>query len=56
MPWTVSIGRIEIVAKGVVMRVSKPALGKFRYGVKFLNLDTRSLIIIEQVVKGRIKY
>jgi hypothetical protein len=47
-PWTLSIGNREIVAKGVVMRVSKPALGKFRYG-KFLNLDTRSLIIIEQL-------
>jgi CheY-like chemotaxis protein len=46
----------EIVAKGVVIRVSKPAPGKFRHGIKFLNPDTRSLIIIEQFVWGRIKH
>lgn len=46
----------DIVAKGVVIRVSKPAPGKFRYGIKFLNPDTRSLIIIEQFVRGRIKH
>jgi two-component system phosphate regulon response regulator PhoB len=55
LTWTVSFGQREIVAMGTVMRVSKPAPGKFQYGVKFLNLDTKSLIIIEQFVKGRIK-
>jgi hypothetical protein len=56
LTWAVSIGRREIVAEGVVMRVSRPTPGEFRYGVKFLNLDTKSLIIIEQFVKGRIKH
>jgi len=48
------IGHREIVAHDMVMRVSEPAPGKFLSAVKFLNIDTRFLIIIEQSVKGRI--
>lgn len=48
-------GHREIVADAVVMRTNKQASGRFRYGVKFLNLDMKSLIIIEQFVKGGIK-
>jgi CheY-like chemotaxis protein len=45
-----------VIAECAVMRESMLAPGKFQYGVKFLNLDTKSLIIIEQFVKGRIKH
>jgi DNA-binding response OmpR family regulator len=52
----VAIGRREIVADCVVTRVDKPVSGKFRYGIKFVNLDTKSLVIIDQFVKGGIKH
>jgi len=48
------LGHKDLVAECEVIRVEKIAPGKLRYGVKFLNLDTKSLIIIEQFVKGRI--
>lgn len=50
---TITVGHREVVAECVVIRVSKSA-GKNQYGVKFLNLDTRSLVLIEQLVKGSI--
>ena len=56
LTWTISIGHSEIVARGVVTRASRPEPGKFLYGVKFLNLDTKSLVIIEQFVKGHIRH
>jgi CheY-like chemotaxis protein len=52
----VTIGKREIVSTCAVIRAERPARGKSRYGVKFLNLDTRSLVIIEQFVKGSIKH
>lgn len=53
---TVAIGGHEIVADCVVMRVNKQADGKFRYGVKFVNPDTKSLVLIEQFVRGKVKH
>ncbi len=50
-----SISAREIVADVIVVREVQVAHGKFRYGVKFLNLNTKSLIIINQFVIGRIK-
>jgi CheY-like chemotaxis protein len=50
-----SIGSREIGAGAVVMREVKTTTGRYQYGVKFTNLDTKSLIIIEQFVSGRIK-
>lgn len=54
---SVAIGGREIVAECVVIREDKAASEKFRYryGVKFMNLDMKSLLIIEQFVKGRVK-
>jgi CheY-like chemotaxis protein len=52
----VTIGKREVVSPCAVIREERPANGKSRYGVKFLNLDTRSLVIIEQFVKGSIKH
>ncbi len=50
-----TIGHREMVAECAVMRIAKSE-GKCHYGVKFLNLDTKSLILIEQFVKGGIKH
>lgn len=50
-----SIGSREISAEAVVMREAGSGAGRYQYGVKFVNLDTKSLIIIEQFVSGRIK-
>jgi len=53
---TFCISAREIAADVIVTREVQVAAGKFRYGVKFLNLDTKSLIIINQFVMGRIKH
>jgi CheY-like chemotaxis protein len=50
-----SIAHTEVTAGCVVTRVDRTETGRFRYGVKFLNLDTRTIVIIEQYVKSRIK-
>jgi len=57
LTWTVNIGPRKISADGMVVRVvQEQAGGKFLSGIKFLNLDTKSLVIIEQFVKGLIKH
>lgn len=50
-----SIGSREISSDVIVMRAIQIEPGKYRYGVKFSNIDTKSLIIIEQFVSGHIK-
>jgi CheY-like chemotaxis protein len=52
----INIGGREIAAEGEVVRVEQTTSGRFRYGVKFARLDTKSLIIIEQFVKGKIRH
>jgi hypothetical protein len=37
----------------MVVRVDLASPGRSRYGVTFLNLDTKSLIIIENYVKAQ---
>jgi DNA-binding response OmpR family regulator len=56
MNFTIEIGGRKIAAECQVKRVDKAATGKFRYGVKFAILDTKSLIIIDQFVRGGIKH
>ncbi len=51
----VGIGPREISTDGLIMRTKKQKTGKFLYGIKFVNLDTKSLVIIDQFVKGVIK-
>ncbi len=53
---TVNIGPREISTDGLVMRTKKQKPGKFLYGIKFVNLDTKSLVIIDQFVKGAITH
>ncbi len=50
---TITVGHREVVVECEVIRASKSA-GKNQYGVKFLNLDIKSLVLIEQLVKGGI--
>lgn len=50
-----NIGHTEVNAQCLIMRVEKSDEGQFRYGAKFLGLDTRSIVIIEQYVKSKIK-
>ena len=52
---TFSIAHVEITADCEVKRVDRTGSGRFRYGVKFLNLDTKSIIIIEHYVKSKMK-
>jgi len=52
---TVTVSHREIVVECEVMRSVKTK-GRFMYGVKFLNLGTKSLIIIDQFVKGGIRH
>jgi len=51
----VGIAGREIAVEGEIVRVEKTSTGRYRCGVKFYNLDTKSLILIEQFVKGKIK-
>jgi CheY-like chemotaxis protein len=50
-----NIAHSEIVVECMVMRTDRTASGRRRYGVKFMNYDTKSLIIIDQFVKAQAK-
>jgi DNA-binding response OmpR family regulator len=50
-----NIGHSEITPACQVTRVNRTKSGRLRYGVKFLNLDTKSLIVIEQFVKINVR-
>ena len=50
-----SIAHAEVNAQCLVMRVDRTDAGRFRYGAKFLGLDTRSIVVIEQYVKSKIR-
>jgi len=50
-----NIAHSEINAECTVIRADRTEAGRYRYGVKFLNLAARSLVIIEQYVKNRIR-
>jgi CheY-like chemotaxis protein len=52
---TVVLGGRRIEIECEIRRVEKATAGHFRFGVKFLNLDTKSLILIEQLAKGKAK-
>ena len=49
------IGHSEIVVECMVTRTDAGSTGKRRYGVKFLNFDTKALIIIDQFIKLQAK-
>jgi CheY-like chemotaxis protein len=53
---SLNIGHSEVAPACEVTRVNKTASGRLRYGVKFLNPDTKSLIIIQQFVKINVRH
>ncbi len=52
---TIAVGHREMVIECAVVRGAAVG-GVYQCGVKFLNLDTKSLFIIDQLVKGSIRY
>jgi len=46
-----NVAHSEITVQSIVVREEKLDTGRYRYGVNFLHLDTKSLIIIEHFVK-----
>lgn len=53
---TFHIGRREIVADAEVKRLVRIAPDRYQYGVRFINLNMKYIILIEQFVKGLIKH
>ncbi len=53
---TFQIGSREIVADAEVKRTVRIAPGRYQYGVRFINLDMKYIILIEQFIKGRVKH
>lgn len=49
------IGHSEIKVAAKVVRVEVAPSGRYRCGIRFMNLDTKSLIVIETYVKSRSK-
>jgi DNA-binding response OmpR family regulator len=52
---TFNIAHNAITVACSVRRIDTTAPGKYRYGVKFINCDTKSLVIIEHYVKTQSK-
>lgn len=53
---TFHLGGREVVADAEVKRLVKLAPGKFHYGIRFINLNIKSIILIEQFIKGLVKH
>jgi CheY-like chemotaxis protein len=56
MTFAFQLGPRQILAEAEVMRVIKFSSGRFSYGVRFVNLDMKHIILIEQFIKGRVKH
>jgi CheY-like chemotaxis protein len=56
MTCTFHIGRREIVADAEVKRVVRIAADRYQYGVRFINLNMKYIILIEQLIKGRVRH
>lgn len=50
-----SVAHAEVNAQCRIMRVDRTDGGRFRYGAKFQGLDTKSIVVIEQYVKSKIR-
>ncbi len=49
-----NIAHAEVKAQCLIVRVDRTDAGRFHYGAKFLGLDAKSIVVIEQYVKSRI--
>jgi len=56
MTCTFQLGRREIVAEAEVKRLVKLSSGRFLYGVRFVSLDMKYIVLIDQFIKGRVKH
>jgi hypothetical protein len=50
-----NIAHSEITTQCLIVRVERTDAGRFRYGARFMGLDTKAIVVIEQYVKSRIK-
>ena len=50
-----NVAHSEVNVQCLVIRVDRTDAGRFRYGAKFLGLDTKAIVVIEQYVKSRIR-
>jgi CheY-like chemotaxis protein len=50
-----NVAHSEVNTHCRVTRVDRTDAGRFRYGAKFLGLDTKAIVVIEQYVKSRIR-
>jgi len=50
-----NLAHTEVIAECVVTRVTRADSGRYRFGVKFVNLDTKAIVVIEQYVKSKLK-
>jgi len=51
-----NIAHSEIRVSCMIVRADRASSGRSRYGVEFLNLDTKSMIIIENYVKAQARH
>lgn len=51
-----SIGGREVIVECQIVRVGKATAGRFLYGVTFLNIDTKAIVLIDQFVRGGIRH
>jgi CheY-like chemotaxis protein len=49
-----NIAHSEVKAQCFIVRADRTDAGRFRYGAKFMCLDTKAIVVIEQYVKSRI--
>jgi CheY-like chemotaxis protein len=56
MECTFQLGRREIVAEAEIIRRIKSPKGRFYYGVRFINLNMKFIILIDQFIKGRVRH
>lgn len=52
----ISVSGRNVTVEGIITRVEKLESGKFRCGLKFTTLDTKSLVLIDQLVRGGIRH
>ena len=50
-----SIAHSEVVVECMIMRIDRTASERRRYGLKFMNCSTKSLVIIDHFVKSQVK-
>ena len=50
-----NIAHSEVKTQCLIVRVDRTDAGRFRYGAKFMGLDTKAIVVIEQYVKSKIK-